>query len=60
MSKRKTANTNATGPMEQPSSGGRQRKYRAPVLRSTEAFEKLALQSCGELSETPDDECDEL
>jgi len=30
--------------------------YRKPVLRSTDAFEKFALQTCAE-SETPDDEC---
>jgi hypothetical protein len=32
------------------------RPYRKPVLRSTDAFEKFALQTCAE-SETPDDEC---
>jgi len=32
------------------------RPYRKPVLRSTDAFEKLALQTCAE-SETPDDDC---
>lgn len=33
--------------------------YRAPVLRSTEAFERMALLSCGADSTQPE-ECDEL
>jgi len=35
------------------------RPYRKPEVHSTEAFERLALQSCGDLSETPG-MCDEL
>ena len=35
---------------------GTRRPYRKPVLRSTDAFEKLALQTCA-ASETPDDDC---
>ena len=34
----------------------RRRPYRKPILRSTDAFEKLALQTCA-ASETPDDDC---
>ena len=35
------------------------RPYRAPVLRSTEAFEKLALQTCGVAAQEEGD-CGEL
>jgi hypothetical protein len=32
------------------------RPYRKPVLRSTDAYTKLALQSCA-ANDTPEDEC---
>ena len=35
------------------------RPYKKPVLNSTEAFERMALLSCGADSTQPD-ECDEL
>ncbi|MEC8022953.1 MAG: hypothetical protein VX223_03405 [Myxococcota bacterium] len=34
-------------------------RYRKPILRSTQAFERMALLSCGADSTQPE-ECDEL
>ncbi len=57
MKKTPKPNRNTTAQREgEPSA---KRPYQKPVLRSTDAFEKLALQSCGQLSETAGD-CDEL
>lgn len=39
--------------------GARRRPYRAPVVRSTDAFEKLALQSCAPEDKFPQGSCAE-
>jgi hypothetical protein len=56
---KKTAGPNQNSEGLKRSPQPEKRPYRKPTVRSTEAFEKLALQSCGQLSETAGD-CDEL